>query len=116
MAFRTEQEVDSLHATIECEQPQPDLYKWVWHTLTDEHILSATILEADFPFKASLNLIFLWLFCRFVGRINIYKDKEEPVARWGCFFYGVMFFLDIFYWQSQLCFSINQMSVMVFLK
>lgn len=27
MAFRTEQEVDSLHATIECEQPQPDLYK-----------------------------------------------------------------------------------------
>lgn len=44
MAFRTEQEVDSLHATIECEQPQPDLYK-------------------------------------FVGRINIYKDKEEPVAR-----------------------------------
>ena len=50
MAFRTEQEVDSLHATIECEQPQPDLYKWVWHTLTDAHILSATILEADFPF------------------------------------------------------------------
>uniref|UniRef100_A0A7N6AFP0 Phospholipid-transporting ATPase n=1 Tax=Anabas testudineus TaxID=64144 RepID=A0A7N6AFP0_ANATE len=44
MAFRTEREVDSLHATIECEQPQPDLYK-------------------------------------FVGRINIYKDKEEPVAR-----------------------------------
>uniref|UniRef100_A0A8C6WUV2 Phospholipid-transporting ATPase n=1 Tax=Neogobius melanostomus TaxID=47308 RepID=A0A8C6WUV2_9GOBI len=44
MAFTTEQEVDSLHATIECEQPQPDLYK-------------------------------------FVGRINIYKDKEEPVAR-----------------------------------
>ncbi|XP_061697774.1 phospholipid-transporting ATPase IH-like isoform X2 [Syngnathoides biaculeatus] len=44
MAFRTEQEVDSLHATIECEQPQPDLYK-------------------------------------FVGRINIYKEKEEPVAR-----------------------------------
>uniref|UniRef100_A0A7N6FIC8 Phospholipid-transporting ATPase n=1 Tax=Anabas testudineus TaxID=64144 RepID=A0A7N6FIC8_ANATE len=27
MAFRTEREVDSLHATIECEQPQPDLYK-----------------------------------------------------------------------------------------
>uniref|UniRef100_A0A8C7HQ41 Phospholipid-transporting ATPase n=1 Tax=Oncorhynchus kisutch TaxID=8019 RepID=A0A8C7HQ41_ONCKI len=27
MAFKTEQEVDSLHATIECEQPQPDLYK-----------------------------------------------------------------------------------------
>uniref|UniRef100_A0A8C7K6Y4 Phospholipid-transporting ATPase n=1 Tax=Oncorhynchus kisutch TaxID=8019 RepID=A0A8C7K6Y4_ONCKI len=27
MVFKTEQEVDSLHATIECEQPQPDLYK-----------------------------------------------------------------------------------------
>uniref|UniRef100_A0A8C8D2S6 Phospholipid-transporting ATPase n=1 Tax=Oncorhynchus tshawytscha TaxID=74940 RepID=A0A8C8D2S6_ONCTS len=27
MAFKTEQELDSLHATIECEQPQPDLYK-----------------------------------------------------------------------------------------
>ncbi|KYO41321.1 hypothetical protein Y1Q_0006169 [Alligator mississippiensis] len=26
-AFRTEQEIDALHATIECEQPQPDLYK-----------------------------------------------------------------------------------------
>lgn len=35
MAFRTEQEVDSLHATIECEQPQPDLYKWVGRMLTD---------------------------------------------------------------------------------
>ncbi|XP_028969385.1 probable phospholipid-transporting ATPase IH isoform X3 [Esox lucius] len=44
MAFVTEQEVDSLHATIECEQPQPDLYK-------------------------------------FVGRINIYKEQEEPIAR-----------------------------------
>ncbi|CDQ62971.1 unnamed protein product [Oncorhynchus mykiss] len=44
MAFKTEQEVDSLHATIECEQPQPDLYK-------------------------------------FVGRINIYKEREDPIAR-----------------------------------
>uniref|UniRef100_A0A3Q1IS88 Phospholipid-transporting ATPase n=1 Tax=Anabas testudineus TaxID=64144 RepID=A0A3Q1IS88_ANATE len=26
-AYRTEKEVDSIHATIECEQPQPDLYK-----------------------------------------------------------------------------------------
>lgn len=25
--FHTEADVDSLHATIECEQPQPDLYK-----------------------------------------------------------------------------------------
>uniref|UniRef100_A0AAQ5YP97 Phospholipid-transporting ATPase n=1 Tax=Amphiprion ocellaris TaxID=80972 RepID=A0AAQ5YP97_AMPOC len=26
-AYNTEKEVDSIHATIECEQPQPDLYK-----------------------------------------------------------------------------------------
>uniref|UniRef100_A0A7N8YA07 Phospholipid-transporting ATPase n=1 Tax=Mastacembelus armatus TaxID=205130 RepID=A0A7N8YA07_9TELE len=28
-AYSTEKEVDSIHATIECEQPQPDLYKFV---------------------------------------------------------------------------------------
>ncbi|XP_056287053.1 phospholipid-transporting ATPase IH isoform X5 [Pseudoliparis swirei] len=28
-AYTTEVEVDSIHATIECEQPQPDLYKFV---------------------------------------------------------------------------------------
>ncbi|KAM3842793.1 phospholipid-transporting ATPase IH-like, partial [Diretmus argenteus] len=28
-AYNTEVEVDSIHATIECEQPQPDLYKFV---------------------------------------------------------------------------------------
>ncbi|XP_060688382.1 phospholipid-transporting ATPase 11C isoform X2 [Hemiscyllium ocellatum] len=43
-AFRTEMEVDSLSATIECEQPQPDLYK-------------------------------------FVGRVHVFSDKQEPVAR-----------------------------------
>ncbi|XP_053240374.1 phospholipid-transporting ATPase IH isoform X1 [Podarcis raffonei] len=43
-AFQSEQDIDTLHATIECEQPQPDLYK-------------------------------------FVGRINVYHDRDEPVAR-----------------------------------
>uniref|UniRef100_A0AAR2K2G7 Phospholipid-transporting ATPase n=1 Tax=Pygocentrus nattereri TaxID=42514 RepID=A0AAR2K2G7_PYGNA len=43
-AFNTEEEVDTIQATIECEQPQPDLYK-------------------------------------FVGRINIYLDRDEPIAR-----------------------------------
>ncbi|XP_054127488.1 phospholipid-transporting ATPase IH isoform X2 [Melozone crissalis] len=43
-AFHNEQEIDALHATIECEQPQPDLYK-------------------------------------FVGRINVYHDRNEPIAR-----------------------------------
>ncbi|XP_067327762.1 phospholipid-transporting ATPase IG isoform X2 [Anolis sagrei] len=38
------QAIDCLTATIECEQPQPDLY-------------------------------------RFVGRINIYKENQEPIAR-----------------------------------
>ncbi|XP_063160925.1 phospholipid-transporting ATPase IH isoform X1 [Candoia aspera] len=42
--FHSEQDIDQLHATIECEQPQPDLYK-------------------------------------FVGRINIYHESNEPVAR-----------------------------------
>ncbi|XP_061455087.1 phospholipid-transporting ATPase IG isoform X2 [Rhineura floridana] len=42
--LHTCQAIDCLAATIECEQPQPDLYK-------------------------------------FVGRINIYKDGQEPVAR-----------------------------------
>ncbi|XP_076839465.1 phospholipid-transporting ATPase IH isoform X2 [Brachyhypopomus gauderio] len=43
-AFNTEREVDTLQASIECEQPQPDLYK-------------------------------------FVGRISIYLDRDEPIAR-----------------------------------
>ncbi|XP_074924970.1 phospholipid-transporting ATPase IG isoform X5 [Chelonoidis abingdonii] len=42
--LRTDDDIDSLTATIECEQPQPDLYK-------------------------------------FVGRINIYRSNQEPVAR-----------------------------------
>ncbi|XP_036157649.1 probable phospholipid-transporting ATPase IH isoform X1 [Myotis myotis] len=42
--FQTEEEIDGLHATIECEQPQPDLYK-------------------------------------FVGRINVYNDQNDPVVR-----------------------------------
>uniref|UniRef100_A0A6Q2XUQ9 Phospholipid-transporting ATPase n=1 Tax=Esox lucius TaxID=8010 RepID=A0A6Q2XUQ9_ESOLU len=43
-AFTTEEDFDTLLASIECEQPQPDLYK-------------------------------------FVGRINIYSDRNEPIAR-----------------------------------
>ncbi|KAM4700410.1 phospholipid-transporting ATPase IH isoform 2-T2 [Discoglossus pictus] len=43
-AFHNEQDLDTLNATIECEQPQPDLYK-------------------------------------FVGRVNIYHDADETVAR-----------------------------------
>ncbi|XP_045139746.1 phospholipid-transporting ATPase IH [Echinops telfairi] len=42
--FHTEGDIDGLHATIECEQPQPDLYK-------------------------------------FVGRINVYNDLNDPVVR-----------------------------------
>lgn len=78
MAFRTEQEVDSLHATIECEQPQPDLYKWVrrrrhWcvHICISPHPPPELIHHAASSSSCR----------RFVGRINIYKDNEEPVAR-----------------------------------
>uniref|UniRef100_A0A8C4RW85 Probable phospholipid-transporting ATPase IH n=1 Tax=Erpetoichthys calabaricus TaxID=27687 RepID=A0A8C4RW85_ERPCA len=42
-SFHTEEEVDRINATIECEQPQPDLYK-------------------------------------FVGRINIYQNRDEPLG------------------------------------
>uniref|UniRef100_A0A8C9ZL64 Phospholipid-transporting ATPase n=1 Tax=Sander lucioperca TaxID=283035 RepID=A0A8C9ZL64_SANLU len=40
-AYNTEEEVDTIHATIECEQPQPDLYKSVQHTI---HMLCASLL------------------------------------------------------------------------
>lgn len=45
-AFNTEKEVDQLQAIIECEQPQPDLYKWViyhfiWTTQTSHLYVAA---------------------------------------------------------------------------
>ncbi|XP_027702210.1 phospholipid-transporting ATPase IG isoform X2 [Vombatus ursinus] len=43
-SFNTAHSIDTLQATIECEQPQPDLYK-------------------------------------FVGKINIYSNNAEPIAR-----------------------------------
>lgn len=57
----------SLTSTSECDTRSPI------------HILSSTasqkkIVPVDFDSAATV-------FCRFVGRINIYKDKEEPVAR-----------------------------------
>uniref|UniRef100_A0A669BIQ5 Phospholipid-transporting ATPase n=1 Tax=Oreochromis niloticus TaxID=8128 RepID=A0A669BIQ5_ORENI len=36
-AYNAEKEVDTIHATIECEQPQPDLYKSVTYTHTHTH-------------------------------------------------------------------------------
>uniref|UniRef100_A0A6I8P7X1 Phospholipid-transporting ATPase n=1 Tax=Ornithorhynchus anatinus TaxID=9258 RepID=A0A6I8P7X1_ORNAN len=39
--FHTEEDIDTLHATIECEQPQPDLYKWKsdpHHILTNPYL------------------------------------------------------------------------------
>lgn len=53
-------------------------------TSTSEHaeLSDACISDAaHLPSLLPLNS-FRWYFrCRFVGRINIYKDKEEPVAR-----------------------------------
>uniref|UniRef100_A0A673X2F8 Phospholipid-transporting ATPase n=1 Tax=Salmo trutta TaxID=8032 RepID=A0A673X2F8_SALTR len=52
MAFKTEQEVDSLHATIECEQPQPDLYK----PLGAENLLlrGATLKNTDHIYAVAI--------------------------------------------------------------
>uniref|UniRef100_A0A3P9JDQ9 Phospholipid-transporting ATPase n=1 Tax=Oryzias latipes TaxID=8090 RepID=A0A3P9JDQ9_ORYLA len=59
-AFRTEEEVDSIHATIECEQPQPDLYKSVspsrWLPLGSENVLlrGATLKNTEFIYAVAI--------------------------------------------------------------
>lgn len=53
-------------------------------TSTSEHdALSDACISAaaHLPFLLPLNSFQCHFRCRFVGRINIYKDKEEPVAR-----------------------------------
>ncbi len=75
-AYNTEEEIDSINATIECEQPQPDLYKSVQHTLKHTHTHTWKTLS----FWQTNILNFVFTECRFVGRINIYMDSE-PVAR-----------------------------------
>lgn len=46
-AYRTETEVESIHATIECEQPQPDLYKSVQsHSAQFNTLFTQTIKSA----------------------------------------------------------------------
>ncbi len=66
------------------------------------HILSASLCSRS-SLDASLDFILLWLFCRFVGRINIYKDKEEPVARWVYFFLVYTYFLVLSVSQIMKC-------------
>uniref|UniRef100_A0AAQ5XAQ3 Phospholipid-transporting ATPase n=1 Tax=Amphiprion ocellaris TaxID=80972 RepID=A0AAQ5XAQ3_AMPOC len=63
-AYNTEKEVDSIHATIECEQPQPDLYKSVQHTdlnkaflpLGSENLLlrGATLKNTEYIFAVAI--------------------------------------------------------------
>uniref|UniRef100_A0A7N6AM32 Phospholipid-transporting ATPase n=1 Tax=Anabas testudineus TaxID=64144 RepID=A0A7N6AM32_ANATE len=56
----TEKEVDSIHATIECEQPQPDLYKSVQHTHTcsqrSENLLlrGATLKNTEYIYAVAI--------------------------------------------------------------
>lgn len=56
----------SLTSTSECNTRSP------------MHAYYYNLIEAGRP---SLLLFDFILLCRFVGRINIYTDKEEPVAR-----------------------------------
>lgn len=73
-AYITEKEVDSIHATIECEQPQPDLYKSVQRQSHVHFSLNKTPPKTSHPLSVAAVLR------RFVGRINIYTDSE-PIAR-----------------------------------
>uniref|UniRef100_A0A8C5CUT9 Phospholipid-transporting ATPase n=1 Tax=Gadus morhua TaxID=8049 RepID=A0A8C5CUT9_GADMO len=62
-AFRTDREVESLHATIECEQPQPDLYKPLGSenlllrgaTLKNTHHIYAVAIYTGMETKMALN-------------------------------------------------------------
>uniref|UniRef100_A0A4W6EM78 Phospholipid-transporting ATPase n=1 Tax=Lates calcarifer TaxID=8187 RepID=A0A4W6EM78_LATCA len=58
-AYHTEQEVDSIHATIECEQPQPDLYKSllsVFRPLGSENLLlrGATLKNTEYIYAVAI--------------------------------------------------------------
>uniref|UniRef100_A0A8C7Y8K5 Phospholipid-transporting ATPase n=1 Tax=Oryzias sinensis TaxID=183150 RepID=A0A8C7Y8K5_9TELE len=64
-AFRTEEEVDSIHATIECEQPQPDLYNCLafenirlvrYRPLGSENVLlrGATLKNTEFIYAVAI--------------------------------------------------------------
>uniref|UniRef100_A0A4W3IID2 Phospholipid-transporting ATPase n=1 Tax=Callorhinchus milii TaxID=7868 RepID=A0A4W3IID2_CALMI len=47
IAFRTDMEIDSLNATIECEQPQPDLYKYESYLYRNLLLRGATLKNTD---------------------------------------------------------------------
>uniref|UniRef100_A0A672ZU39 Phospholipid-transporting ATPase n=1 Tax=Sphaeramia orbicularis TaxID=375764 RepID=A0A672ZU39_9TELE len=64
-AYNTEKEVDSIHATIECEQPQPDLYKnkrilsellYVFRPLGSENLLlrGATLKNTEYIYAVAI--------------------------------------------------------------
>lgn len=43
----TDEAIDALTATIECEQPQPDLYKWVWPSMSLPPVAAWCYVPAD---------------------------------------------------------------------
>uniref|UniRef100_A0A8B9GH94 ATPase phospholipid transporting 11A n=1 Tax=Amazona collaria TaxID=241587 RepID=A0A8B9GH94_9PSIT len=70
-AFHNEQEMDALHATIECEQPQPDLYK----------------IKEIMEYNNKVNCAFMKLYCVIVSKTNclisgvaIYTGMETKMA------------------------------------
>lgn len=77
MAFRTEQEVDSLHATIECEQPQPDLYKWAW--LSDASLFTDLLQDLTLLLCTSL----IRFYCDFSPQI-CGTHQHLQGQRWTC--------------------------------
>lgn len=56
-------------------------------------LMHTYLLQQISPCRFSWIYLAVTFFCRFVGRINIYKDKEEPVARWVCFFFLYLWFI-----------------------
>uniref|UniRef100_A0A669C6J4 Phospholipid-transporting ATPase n=1 Tax=Oreochromis niloticus TaxID=8128 RepID=A0A669C6J4_ORENI len=69
-AYNAEKEVDTIHATIECEQPQPDLYKSVTYTHTHTHTRSENLLLRGATLKNT----------EYIYAVAIYTGMETKMA------------------------------------
>uniref|UniRef100_A0A7N8WK38 Phospholipid-transporting ATPase n=1 Tax=Mastacembelus armatus TaxID=205130 RepID=A0A7N8WK38_9TELE len=82
-AYSTEKEVDSIHATIECEQPQPDLYKSVQHRHSHIHICSLNKLLFVCRPLGSENLLLRGATLKnteYIYAVAIYTGMETKMA------------------------------------
>uniref|UniRef100_A0A672HF23 Phospholipid-transporting ATPase n=1 Tax=Salarias fasciatus TaxID=181472 RepID=A0A672HF23_SALFA len=68
-AYSTEKEVDSIHATIECEQPQPDLYKSV--RLTHMALNYQSKSQKRSAVEKSMNAYLVVYLCILIGKAVI---------------------------------------------